>query len=115
MTLTRMFTWIIVHEFITLGTEDMKLFSKVIPAIFAFAISSSVLAAELPEVIGSDTSSGLDRLGRVSVSGINGSPDDVIRALQKKAGAIGGGKLRVIALSTPSDSSLWMGNAEVYR
>ncbi|MEB7556991.1 YdgH/BhsA/McbA-like domain containing protein [Kluyvera cryocrescens] len=93
----------------------MKIFSKVIPAIFAFVISSSVMAAELPEVIGSDTTSGLNSLGRVSVSGINGSPDDAIEALRKKSGAIGGGKLRVIALSTPADSSLWTGNAEVYR
>ncbi|MDU5688502.1 MAG: DUF1471 domain-containing protein [Kluyvera cryocrescens] len=93
----------------------MKIFSKVIPAIFAFVISSSVMAAELPEVIGSDTTSGLNSLRRVSVSGINGSPDDAIEALRKKAGAIGGGKLRVIALSTPADSSLWTGNAEVYR
>ncbi|WP_052281774.1 DUF1471 domain-containing protein [Kluyvera genomosp. 1] len=93
----------------------MKIFSKVIPALFAFVISSSVMAAELPEVIASDTTSELDSLGRISVSGISGSPDDAIRALQKKAGAIGGGKIRVIALSTPADSSLWAGNAEVYR
>lgn len=57
----------------------------------------------------------LQKTGSVSVSGVNGSLDDVTRQLSQQAKAEGASHFRVIGVDTPGDSSLWTGTAEIYR
>jgi Protein of unknown function (DUF1471). len=78
-------------------------------------VSTAAFSAEKPEVISSEMAIKEVKIGSVSVSGVRGSSDDAVRKLQDKSAALGGSKLRIVSLNTPGDSSLWMGNAEVYR
>lgn len=90
--------------------------NKTIPAMMVTALltatSFSVLAATQ---IDESEARNLQSIGTVSVSGVNGSLDDATHQLANKAKALGASYYRVIGADTPGDSSLWSGNAEIYR
>jgi len=85
-------------------------------AIFAAAVlaatSFSTLAATQ---VDESQSQNLQQMGTVSVSGVHGSFDDATARLAQKAEQMGAGHYRIIRTETPGDSSLWSGNAEIYR
>ncbi|MBB1199583.1 DUF1471 domain-containing protein [Enterobacteriaceae bacterium 89] len=91
-----------------------KLVSSVFTAL-CLLVSTAAFSAEKPEVISSQMAAKEVKIGTVSISGVRGSSDDAVRKLQEKSAELGGSKLRVVALNTAGDSSLWMGNAEVFR
>jgi hypothetical protein len=92
---------------------------KLLPCIAAVLISTasfSTLASDMSvKQVDNTQASTLQSIGVVSVSGVNGSPDDAIRALKQKAMEDGATHYRIIGLDNPSDSSYWRGNAEIYR
>jgi hypothetical protein len=93
----------------------MKRLTIALPIIFSALFSSAVFAAPLPKLIDSSSANSQVSIGSVSVSAVRGSSDDAVHKLQQKAEQLGGSQLHIVALNTPGDSSLWMGNAEVYR
>ncbi len=72
-------------------------------------------AAELPALIDSKETSQHQYIGVVSVSSISGSTDEAINRLKKKAAKDGGRFIKITALGTTGDSSMWLGVADVYR
>lgn len=88
-----------------------RLRATIAVSLFVVASFSSLAATE---VIGSQTSS-LQSMGTVSISGARGTLDDATHKLAKKAEAMGASSYRIIGVTNPGDSSLWFGNAEIYR
>ncbi|WP_164058077.1 YdgH/BhsA/McbA-like domain containing protein [Serratia marcescens] len=88
---------------------------KTISLLLLTLLSSTVSATETPVIIDRSDLSGKEFIGNISINGVRGSFDDAIRALQGKAENLGGSQLNITALGTPGDSSLWSGNAKVYR
>lgn len=90
--------------------------NKTLPGLLAAtllaATSFSTLAATQ---VDTREASNLQSIGTVSVSGISGSLDDATHQLAKKADALGASHYRIVRADTPGDSSLWSGNAEIYR
>lgn len=93
----------------------MKRNLTIITMLLSVFISVPVFSSQIPQVISVKESEARESMGNVSVSAVPGSSDDAIKELQKKAGSMGGSKIRIISLGTPGDSSYWMGNAEVFR
>lgn len=93
----------------------MKKLASVGILVLASAFTPFAFASALPEVISNSQTMQQQPIGVVSVSGISGGPEDVILKLQQKAERLGGSSIKIVALATPSDSSLWFGNAHVYR
>jgi len=93
----------------------MKKLATVTILVLASAFTTTAFASALPEVLSNTQTMQQQPIGVVSVSGISGSPEDATRLLQQKAEKLGGSSIRIVALDTPSDSSLWFGNAQVYR
>ncbi|MBD8450816.1 YdgH/BhsA/McbA family protein [Serratia rubidaea] len=94
----------------------MKYLSSYLTAALLAGASFSALAAPLSvTAINNQQAAGLQSLGAVSVSGVAGTSDDAVRKLQEKAADQGASHYRIIGLDTPGDSSLWRGNAEIYR
>ncbi|WP_428943712.1 DUF1471 domain-containing protein [Pantoea sp. FN060301] len=89
---------------------NMKL--SVLTGIMFAATSFAALAAT---PVDRQQSEGLQAMGSVSVTGVSGSLDDATDQLQQKAEEMGATHYRVIRTDTPGDSSLWSGNAEIYR
>ncbi|MEZ0583128.1 YdgH/BhsA/McbA-like domain containing protein [Erwinia sp. STN24] len=88
-----------------------KLPTTIAAAILA-ATSFSTLAATQ---VSTEQSQNLQQMGTVSVTGVTGSLDDATAQLAQKAEEMGASHYRVIRADTPGDSSLWSGNAEIYR
>ncbi|MCX0501278.1 YdgH/BhsA/McbA-like domain containing protein [Erwinia billingiae] len=84
----------------------------VIAATILAATSFSALAATQ---VDAQQSQNLQSMGTVSVSAVSGSLDDATHQLSQKASEMGATHYRVIRADTPGDSSLWSGNAEIYR
>lgn len=82
---------------------------------FTAALSSLSFAGQAAEQINQEEVSHLTKLGVVSISGVAGSPEDAIKALEDKANKAGANYFKVIGLNNPGDSSHWMGVAEIYR
>jgi len=93
----------------------MKKISTAIILVLASAFTTGAFAATKPEVLSTSEVGTKQSIGVVSVSGLMGSPDDAIRALQQKAEKLGGSSVAITSLDTPGDSSLWTGTAQVYR
>lgn len=94
----------------------MKRFYSYLTAALLAGASFSTFAAPLSvTAVNNQQAASLQSLGAVSVSGVVGTSDDAVRKLQEKAAAQGASHYRVIGLDTPGDSSLWRGNAEIYR
>lgn len=93
----------------------MKKLATAAVLVLASAFTTTAFAGALPEVISNSQAIQQQPIGVVSVSGISGTPEDATLQLQQKAAKLGGSSIRIVALGTPSDSSLWFGNAQVYR
>jgi hypothetical protein len=92
----------------------MKLLTYITAALIATASFSTLAAAMSVQQVDNSQLSGLHNMGVISVSGINGSPDDAIRALQQKAMEDGATSYRIIGLDTPGHSSEWRASADIY-
>lgn len=92
----------------------MKKITATVILALSSVFASAAFAAPLPEVV-SGSVVGQEQIGVVSVNGVRGSTDDAINQLRAKAEKIGGSKINITGLGTPSDSSLWSGTAQVYR
>ena len=93
----------------------MKYRSLWFPAALFVFLSNTAFSAELPQTIDMRSVHNLEKMGLVSISGVSGSLDDAVAELQEKAAQMGAGKVRLVSLDTPGDSSLWRGNAVAYR
>jgi len=93
----------------------MKKISTALILVLASTFTAGAFAATKPEVLSTSQVGNKQSIGVVSVSGLMGSPDDAVRALQQKAEKLGGTSVTITSLDTPSDSSLWSGTARVYR
>jgi len=80
-------------------------------ALLASASFSSLAATPVDQ----QQAQNLQSIGSVSVSNARGSLDDATRQLSQKAEEMGASHYRVIGVENPGDSSLWRGNAEIYR
>ncbi|KGT92436.1 protein ydgH Flags: Precursor [Erwinia typographi] len=89
----------------------MKLPALLAATLFAATSFSALAATQVDRAQSQD----LQAMGTVSVSGVSGSLDDATHQLSKKAEEMGASHYRVIRADTPGDSSLWSGNAEIYR
>ncbi|HBV38757.1 MAG TPA: protein ydgH Flags: Precursor [Erwinia sp.] len=89
----------------------MKLSAMIAAAVLAAASFSTLAATQ----VSNEQSQNLQQMGTVSVTGVQGSLDDATARLAKKAEEMGASHYRVIRADTPGDSSLWSGNAEIYR
>lgn len=89
----------------------IKLPALIAATLFAATSFSALAATQVNE----DQSQNMQAMGTVSVSGVNGSLDDATRELSQKAQEMGASHFRVVRADTPGDSSLWSGNAEIYR
>ncbi|WLS80027.1 DUF1471 domain-containing protein [Erwinia pyri] len=89
----------------------MKLPALLAATLFAATSFSALAATPVDEA----QSQNMQAMGTVSISGVNGSLDDATRQLSQKAQEMGASHYRVIRADTPGDSSLWSGNAEIYR
>ncbi|MDM3317969.1 MULTISPECIES: YdgH/BhsA/McbA family protein [Citrobacter] len=89
--------------------------SFLLPAAFFVFFSNSAFSTEIPQVIDVSSAHDLEKIGLVSIRGVGGSLDDAVAELQEKAAQLGAGKVRIVSLDTPGDSSLWRGNAVAYR
>ncbi len=88
-----------------------KLTGLVAAAFFATASFSTLAATQIDE----NQAQNLQQMGTVSVQGVSGSLDDATAQLAQKAKEMGATHYRIIRADTPGDSSLWSGNAEIYR
>lgn len=89
----------------------MKLPTLIAATLFAATSFSALAATQVDEA----QSQNMQAIGSVSVSGVSGSLDDATRQLSQKAQEMGASHYRVVRTETPGDSSLWSGNAEIYR
>jgi len=90
----------------------MSKLSAIVTAAILTATSFSTLAATQ---VNEEQSQNLQQMGTVSVTGVRGSLDDATAHLAQKAEEMGASHYRIIRADTPGDSSLWSGNAEIYR
>lgn len=90
---------------------NMKLKGLIAATLFS-ATSFSAFAATL---VDESQTQNLQPVGSISVTGVRGSIDDVTQQLSQKANEMGASHYRVVRADTPGDSSLWSGNAEIYR
>ncbi|KTS29625.1 DUF1471 domain-containing protein [Pantoea stewartii] len=90
----------------------MKRLPVYLSAALLATASFSTLAAT---AVDRQETQGLQRIGSVSVTNVNGSLDDVTRQLSQEAKSEGARHFRVIGVDNPGDSSLWTGTAEIYR
>lgn len=90
---------------------NMKLKGLIAATLFS-ATSFSAFAATL---VDESRAQNLQPVGSISVTGVRGSIDDVTQQLSQKANEMGASHYRVVRADTPGDSSLWSGNAEIYR
>lgn len=90
---------------------NKKLPILVATSLLAMASFSTLAAIQ----VDNSQASSLQSMGTVSISGVRGTLDDATHKLAKKADAVGAIRYRIIGVSNPGDSSLWLGNAEIYR
>ncbi|WP_342754007.1 YdgH/BhsA/McbA-like domain containing protein [Pantoea sp. MBD-2R] len=88
-----------------------KLAGLIAAAFLATASFSTLAATQVDE----SQTQNLQQMGTVSVQGVSGSLDDATAQLAQKAEEMGATHYRIIRADTPGDSSLWSGNAEIYR
>jgi hypothetical protein len=88
---------------------------KLLPVITAALLTAASFSALAATEVNRSEASGLQSMGTVTVSGITGSPEDAISAVEQKAMDEGAGHYRIIGIDTPSDSSQQRVNAEIYR
>ncbi|MBP2167816.1 hypothetical protein J2125_001008 [Erwinia toletana] len=87
-----------------------------LPAIIAVALfATTSFTAMAATEVDRQQSQGLQSMGSVSISGVNGTLDDATRTLSQKAKEMGATHYRVVGVDNPGDSSLWSGTAEIYR
>lgn len=87
-----------------------------LPAIIAVALfATTSFTAMAATEVDHQQAQGLQSMGSVSISDVNGSMDDATRQLSQKAEEMGATHYRVIGVDNPGDSSVWSGSAEIYR
>lgn len=90
----------------------MKRLTAILAGALLVTASSSVFAAT---PVDREQAQGLQSIGNVSISNVNGSMDDATRELSQKAEEMGASHYRIIGVENPGDSSQWTGTAEIYR
>ncbi|ADP13243.1 MULTISPECIES: DUF1471 domain-containing protein [Erwinia] len=90
---------------------NKKLSAPIVATLLAVTSFSTLAATQVNE----SQASSLHSMGTVSISGARGTLDDATHKLAKKADAMGASSYRIIGVTNPADSSLWFGNAEIYR
>ncbi|HEY0208511.1 YdgH/BhsA/McbA-like domain containing protein [Acerihabitans sp.] len=88
---------------------------KIIPYIFTAIIAGLSFSSQATQEISQEQAAGHQRIGTVSVSGLEGSTDDATHALRQKARQENAPYYRIIGVDNPGDSSAWSGDAELYR
>ncbi|XBS71225.1 DUF1471 domain-containing protein [Acerihabitans sp. KWT182] len=88
---------------------------KILPYLFAAMMGAASFSALASQELNAAEAAGHQEIGRVSVSGLEGSPDDVVQALARKADEQNAPYFRVIEVANPGKSSDWIGNADIYR
>jgi len=88
---------------------------KILPYLITAIIGGVSFTALASQEINPTQAATHVQIGRVSVSGIEGSPDDAVQALARKADEANAPYFRVIEVANPGDSSDWLGNADIYR
>ncbi|CCP03934.1 Protein ydgH Flags: Precursor [Erwinia amylovora Ea644] len=90
---------------------NKKLSASIAASLLTVASFSTLAATQVNE----NQASSLHSMGIVSISGARGTLDDATHRLANKADAMGASSYRIIALTNPGDSSMWFGNAEIFR
>ncbi len=88
---------------------------KILPYLFTVMIGGASFTALASQEINNTEAAGHQQIGSISVTGVRGSTDDALRALASKANEQSAPYYRVIEVATPGDSSVWYGNADIYR
>lgn len=91
----------------------MKTTSLLTGAVFML-LSGAALAVDATEVNAAQATN-MQEIGTTQISGVAGSYDDAVDALQAKANAANAGHYRIVGLNNPSQSSLWSGSAILYK
>jgi ATP-dependent 26S proteasome regulatory subunit len=92
-------------------------YKKTLLGIAALVLSHTAIAAvnNVSEIQESQVHQlQLQKKGTISISGVRGGLEDAIKAIKEKVSKQGGEHYRIVALDTPSDSSMWRGNAIYY-
>lgn len=104
---------ILINVIRVLRYVKMKTTSLLAGVVFTL-LSGTALAAGAIEVDAAQAAN-LQKVGTTQISGLEGSYDDAVDALQAKATAAHASHYRIVELNTPSHSSLWSGTAVLYK
>ncbi|WP_213991863.1 DUF1471 domain-containing protein [Sodalis sp. dw_96] len=88
---------------------------KILPYFLTAIVGTVSFTALASQELNSTEAASHQEIGRISVSGLEGSPDDVVHALARKAAEQNAPYFRVIEVANPGKSSDWIGNADLYR
>lgn len=88
---------------------------KALKWVSALSFALVVLPGYSAELIPTQEAATLHKFGVASVTGVRGSTDDAIGALNEKADEKGAKKFAITSLGTSGDSSLFHGTANLYQ